>query len=69
MEVYANTDEHGFKRKHIRGALAYLGYRLMKKGRHNQLAWIYKTADKDRVPYSMREVDDDDISDDEYYDR
>jgi hypothetical protein len=67
MEVYANTDEHGFKRKHIRGALAYLGYRLMKKGRLNQLAWICKIADKDRVPFSMRYVDDDDISDDEYY--
>jgi hypothetical protein len=69
MEVYANTDAHGFKRKHIRGALAFLGYRLMKKGRLNQLAWIYKIADKDRVPFSMRYVDDDDISDDEYYDR
>jgi hypothetical protein len=39
----------------------------VKKGRLNQLAWIYKIADKDRVPFSMRYVDDDDISDDEYY--
>jgi hypothetical protein len=66
-ELYADTDAHGFKRKDIRGALAYLRYRLWKKGRINQLSWIYKAIDKDRVPYSMHELDDSDLSDDDYY--
>jgi hypothetical protein len=66
-EVYANTDEHGFKRKHIRGALVHLGYRLKKKGRENRESWIYKITDpnfKDRLHMSEREVDE---TDDDYY--
>jgi hypothetical protein len=61
-EVYANTDEHGFPRKAVRGALASLGYRLKKKGRENYDAWIYKSTDRDfkeRLFMTEREPDED----------
>jgi Bifunctional DNA primase/polymerase, N-terminal len=58
-EVYANTDEHGFSRKAVRGALASLGYRLKKKGRENYGAWIYKSTDRDFSSMTEREPDED----------
>jgi hypothetical protein len=64
-ELYANTDEHGLSRKLVRGACAFLEYRLKKKGRSNHESWIYRAIDKDRVARGNREVDDDDPFD--YY--
>ncbi len=61
-EVYANTDEHGFSRRAVRGALASLGYWLKKKGRENYDAWIYKSTDRDfknRLFMTEREPDED----------
>jgi hypothetical protein len=61
-ELYANTDEHGFSRRLVRGACAFLEYRLKKKGRSNHDSWIYKAIDKDRVARGDREVDEEDMS-------
>jgi hypothetical protein len=60
-ELYANTDEHGFSRRLVRGACAFLEYRLKKKGRSNYDSWIYKAIDKDRVARGDREVDEEDM--------
>jgi hypothetical protein len=61
-ELYANTDEHGFSRRLVRGACAFLEYRLKKKSRSNHDSWIYKAIDKDRVARGDREVDEEDMS-------